>query len=178
MKKIIILAIVCIIVFSFIGCNKKAKIETEDGTVEIDKNNVKVKTKDGEANLEVDDNSVNIKSEDGDANLSISEEGVDLPEGYPKDVIPIIDGAKVISAMDTSNDNKKMYIIAMGSNKEKKEVYDYYLNIIKDAENLTKIDAGGGYMRTGKLGNYAVTIGINESDDDYKSTVSISVGEE
>jgi len=100
MKKIILVLLSIALLLSLVGCGKLMRLK--DGKIGIDK--------DGD----------NIVIDTGDGNITIGEDGGSLPKGYPKDIVPIIKGGKIImSAVDTE-DGIKSYMLNVLVEKEKK----------------------------------------------------------
>lgn len=167
MKKLAVLPILLAISIAFTGCfwssiTGKSTIKTNDGTVTTDKNGIEIKDKDGSTT------SVNT----GDS------KGTSLPEGYPKDIVPVIDGAKIVMSAKNQDANKKItFVIALESKKEITEVGNFYKDVMENAEEKVESEVNNWISIGGKKAknNVLIIVSDNPSDSNMKSLITISI---
>lgn len=164
MKKFIyLLALVLIVVFAA-GCGGDTKvISTDKGSVSVNENENKVK----------------VEGKDGSTSeVSASQDGesVDLPSDYPKDLVPIIDGAKINLATRNEDANKKLsYMVAYYTDKEPKEVNTFYQDALKDLTESQKTEANGDYLISGTKNGNIIWMTINTEDKDGKKQTLVTI---
>lgn len=165
MKKAISLLILLVFAATLTGCGFFSKtIKTDNGSINLDKGQVNVTGKDGSQS------SLNVASEEG--------QSVALPDAYPKDLFPIIDGGIIVMANRNEDANKKVtYWVTYTSDKAAKEIYDFYLDAYKDATETQKMELSGTYSVSGVKGGQQFSTTISSEDKDGKkvSTVMITI---
>ncbi len=143
------------------GCGSGTTVNTKDGAVTIQDNNVKVQTKDG-------------KSE-----ITVGKEGeVSLPDGYPAETVPIITGGKVSAAMKNEDQDKKLtFFVTVTSDKDPKEIKQFYQNALQGATDTTSTETPEGFFTTGTKGDnvYSVTISTDPSNSKQQTIIQIVV---
>lgn len=165
MKKIILSIILVLGIALIAGCGGDTKtINTDKGSVSVneDKNQVEVKTNDGSAQLNVSNN--------GDS--------VALPDDYPKDIVPIMDGARITVANRFEDTTKKAsFQVVFATDKEPREAKNFYDDALKDLTESNKMDLNGTYSIGGQKSgqNIGVIIATNESDGNKQTMVTITV---
>ncbi|MEN8905648.1 MAG: hypothetical protein ABF289_06770 [Clostridiales bacterium] len=153
-------------------------MKTDDGKIEVKDDEVKMKSEDGETEIEVDEEELNIKSKDGDINLSGGEKA-ELPENYPEDIVPIFDGAKIVTSMNSNNDEGISYMITLGSNTSYEDIHKFYKEKMEKNNNYLNMEIEGGYVISGEKDNYTYSIGINDAtEEEYESIITITIGKE
>jgi len=162
--------LVTLIVLSITACGKT--IKTDDGEISLKDGEVEIKTEDGSTTVE--DGKITFEGEDGSAVLEASEDGVDLPDGFPQDLVPIIDDSIILMAIGGNDEGGEEYSITALTNTEVKDVVDFYKDIMSDAEDSTTVAAGDMNIFAGLKNGIHVTITISPTDEDeYKAMISI-----
>ena len=107
MKRVLAVMVILALAFSLSAC----------GPVKISKDGVQIKGPDG-------------------STISLGDK-ISLPDGYPKDVVPIISGGNINFANKTMDDNKQPnYGVMYSIEKPFAEVLSYYKNVFKDATKI------------------------------------------
>lgn len=102
--------------------------------------------------------------------------GVSLPEGYPKDILPIIDGGKIVLANKNEDADKKVsFWVTVSSDKPAQEVYKFYEEAVKDASETQKAQSNDGYYLAGVKGDKRFTISIDPEEKDGKKISNIQI---
>jgi hypothetical protein len=91
-----------------------------------------------------------------------------LPENYPKDRFPLLQGDKVTGAVVSEDNEGNTIYITMISNKDMKEIADYYEKSWGTLGDKVKTVANGAFIVSGQLGKDGILIG-GELKDDEKS---------
>ncbi|MBS4024658.1 MAG: hypothetical protein KGZ96_03170 [Clostridia bacterium] len=91
------------------------------------------------------------------------ENGVQLPLGYPKDIVSIINESSVVmtDVIPSTGDDKEGYMVTIKVDKEEIEIVNYYEEVLKKYQEYNRISMAG------------MTI-LNANKDDYYITVMIS----
>jgi hypothetical protein len=149
MKKSIILIICALLILSLAGCKKT--IKTDDGSISVDKNgNIEAKSNDGTT-----------------TKISSNDKGtVSLPDGYPKDILPVIDGAKIITAAKQDSDGKSSYTVMCDVNKKIEDIAKYYQGKLGDLTDKTETSGTEAYMLIGKKGGYEIAVYTTKDSED------------
>ena len=158
MKKAISLLILLVFAAALTGCGFFSK------TIKTDPGSVSFKGNDGSTSQ------ISVSGKEG--------ESVALPDAYPKDLFPIIDGATILMANRNEDANKKVtYWVTYTSDKAAKEIYDFYLGAYKDATESQKMELSGTYSVSGiKSGQqFSTTISSEDKDGKKVSTVMITI---
>jgi hypothetical protein len=162
MKKYLLTIFLCGIIILSAGCGSEKTYKTNQGTVKVNDNKVEVTTNDG------------TKSQ-----VTTSENGqVSLPAGYPEDIVPIIDGGKIVLANKNEDADKKVsFWITVESDKEAGEVLKFYQEALKDASQIQNTQVNNDYFVSGVKGsnNFTVTVAAN-AEDNKKCNVQIFIG--
>lgn len=178
MRRLACLAVLAVGLLVFAGCGKGVSVDTGDGNANVKDNKVEVKTDDG--SLKVESNKIEVKTEDGKSQLSIGGEGgVSLPDGYPKDIVPIMDGSKITLASRNEDQQKKVsYWLTMSNEKDPEDVYQYYQGALTDLQEINKMESPGYYCITGAKGDSSIMVTVTEesSDKGKQSIIQIVIG--
>lgn len=148
MKRILAVMVIMALAFSLSAC----------GPVKISKDGIQIKGPDG-------------------STVSLGEK-VSLPDGYPKEVAPIIAGGNISFANKTIDDNKQPnYGVMYTVDKPFAEVLSYYKNAFKDATNKSDLESSDFHVLGGTKGAYDFGVTISPTDIDNKkgATVTISI---
>lgn len=146
-------------VFIVVGCGGKT-IKTNNGSMTVKNGNVQVKSNDGST-----------------TNIATNESGkLSLPQGYPEDILPVIDNAKITASQNSTKDSKKSFLVSLEVNKSSEDVIKYYQDKTNDITDKNETNAGNQYILTGKKGEYTVTIYISPANNDAaKTNVILSI---
>ena len=106
----------------------------------------------------------------------IGGKSVELPGDYPKDLVPIFPGAKILMAGKTD----KMFGIQIYTEKSIPEVYEYYVEAMKNAEGLRHDQGDNFFDVEGVKGEYWIFLGgmINEIEGKNMTVVNIHLEKE
>lgn len=132
----------------------------EKGSISVNNDGIKVDSSDGSgAQISINDNGIQVNSNDGSSgSISVGENGmyieknengktskayigVGLPEGYPEDIVPIIDGANLVGGgmkIEKEFEGKKgdAFIISATVDKNIDDIFAYYKDELSDAEKV------------------------------------------
>lgn len=126
------------------------------------------KVVENQTGLDIDQkgDSVTIKGKDGEVTASSSGE---LPEGFPKDVVPVYDG-KITASLKASEG----YTIGIDSTDDVATVWEWYVNEFKDGwevKSEVKVEEGG--LISAEKGDWEVQVTVGAaSGSDAKSTIT------
>lgn len=129
-----------------------------------------------------------LEQNDGDTNSSLSEQGFgdqviskSIPEGWREDLVPIIDGAVITEGSYAELPTGLTWDVEAYSTRSFDDVYAFYKDVMKDAENLVDYTleegAVGGPKGTknliGKKVKYHIAMLILPPED---GKVKLSIG--
>jgi len=158
MKKVISIVLITLLIASFVvGCGSDNK-EEEVGKVDVDASSGEITMKDGDNESVVTTN---------------LDKSVDLPEGYPEDIVPIYADSFLLAASKNSDES---YMVVGLTNDGFDKVAEFYDNILKDAEIIMNYSDADGYNNMGEYKGYTYTILANDETDgdlDYKTAINI-----
>jgi len=135
---------------------------------------------DGIKNIDVEKNQVEIETDEGQE-VTVAkdiDESIDLPDDYPKDIIPVYDDANVIGA--SSNPDGSLVIMCV-SDQKAEEIIEFYKKVLEEAEVTMEQNAEGVYLNMGSLEGLSYTVSVSDSTDTdlgYISSFSIIIMEE
>ena len=158
MKKIIsIFLVILLIGIFFAGCGKDEKIE-EDVDIDVKSNG----------------NEMTVKNGDTEMNVALNlNQSVDLPEGYPENVLPIYKDLFILSGSKNADGS---FVITGLSSDVIADVGNFYDGIFEDGKIIMHMFDEDGYTAMGELENYSYTVLLvdeTDGDTDYKTSVSI-----
>lgn len=120
-------------------------------------------------------------SEDSDVDVDIAKVGgkIDLPDGFPEDLVPVYqkDAAIQVVAARNAKDDINEYVLTFQVPDEPKAVYEFYRDVPKQ-ENQELIELGSMFTITSLIGEYDVKIAImdiSESSEDMNSGITMGV---
>lgn len=161
MKKIIAISVLLFATIFFTGCFRT--IKTDNGTVKVKDNTVEFKGKDG--------SQTTIVTSDNKAS-------VDLPEGYPKAVVPIMDGGKVtVASRNQDSEKRYFYTVSYEHKSQLKEASKYYQEVMKDAQDKYETTDSSTFTLVGtkNKNKVMILIGDSPSDTNMKSVINIVI---
>jgi len=140
LKRLIWLGVMVFVLSVLAGC--QAKTETEGSKVKVSESKVEV------------------QNEQGKTEISIGNEGeVSLPEGYPSDIVPVMEGAKITSATKGGDGS---YNILLASEKSVADIKAYYEGVLAGVSDLQKQEAAGVINMMGTKGDKTFVLNIAE----------------
>lgn len=158
MRKLFVPLALLILLGLMAGCGGKT-VETPEGSVKFDDNQIEVKTQDGQAQVNVGNN--------GQASL---------PEGYPQDLVPIIAGATVTASGRNEDENKAVtYWLTLSSTLPANDVYKYYQDVLKDATGIQSAQVDDTFSIQGTKDNRLVSIVVMKNASEPNCTVQIAI---
>ncbi|MFW6036106.1 MAG: hypothetical protein ACOCRZ_07620 [Halothermotrichaceae bacterium] len=103
-------------------------------------------------------------------------ESLPLPEGYPEDLLPLMEGYNLISFNLKKSDEQQEIWLKYMLNIEDEKVATYYKDILNQGK-LNSFDTWGIYTLTGELEGKDIEIKITEErmHDNFQSIVQISL---
>ena len=164
MKKAVSILILLLIVALFAGCGG-----SDTKTINTDKGSVSVNEK---------ENKVEVKTDDGNkSQISVGQngEGVELPSDYPKDLVPIVDGAKINMANRNENAGKITYWVAYFTDKTPKEVNSFYQDALKALTEPQKAEMNGSYNISGTKDGKIIGVIITTEENDGKKQTLVNI---
>lgn len=158
-KKIVICLMCIIIVLGVIGCNK-ISIKSKDGQLNVGNGKIEYKGDNGE---------------EGEVNISGGKD-LEIPENFPKDIVPIIDGAKVKAVVDMSNNEGAGQNVTFSSNESIDKVHKFYEEKLKNSENFVKMQFGEGYSLAGEKDGFGYSVVISKQEKSDETMIMITIG--
>lgn len=172
MKKLFKLFCIVILMFTLSACNSDTKQSKNDVPINTDDTNFT----DNEKPIEtIEEN--NTDEEENSNTLEIDIEGnLSLPEGYPKQIVPLYKPIKIglTNRFNISSDTIG-YEIQYVSDSDVEDVHNYYVSILKDSQDFYDMSMEPTYSISGYKENYAITLIITPSATDPDKT-SVTIG--
>ena len=164
-KKMYLLMGIAFLTMTLFGC-KKAEETVEDqiaNKVVESITDVEVSTKGDVTTIETEQGTVDIATD--------SSESVEIPDGYPQDILPVYDDDHVVVAMDNGEAG---YSISAYTKDDFEQVVSFYEDVLEEASVLMQQKDVDFYTSMGELEGYTYTIMIESSDeDDYAYLLTI-----
>jgi len=108
--------------------------------------------------VKVSENKIEVQNEQGKSEVSIGNEGeVSLPEGYPSDIVPVMEGAKITTATKSEDGS---YNVLLASEKSLADIKAYYEGVLAGVSDLKKQDAGDVINMMGTKGDKTFVLNI------------------
>lgn len=161
-KTIAVVLTIAIAAVLFSGCGRT--IKTKDGSISLKDGSIELKGNDG--------STTTIQTSDG-------KKGGSLPDNYPENLVPLIDGYKIVMSGKNTKDGKAVYTIIYECNKEIQDAGEFYKKVMDGTEDSNVTESEELIMLSGVKDKYNVSIIIARAGDekDYKADVTISVEE-
>ena len=154
MKKIVsIILIILFTSFMVAGCGPGSKAENVS--------NQNTGTDSSDSSTEISSGIKEIEEKSGtEINVSIGQMGnsMSLPEGYPKDVIPLLDDANIVNVNDAGDTVSKAIGIGYITKKSLEDAIMFYQDVMKDGAIDMENKADDNFMIFGSKDDYVVTI--------------------
>ena len=102
-------------------------------------------------------------------------QNVDLPKGYPKDLVPLCQPVSIHAAAES---NEKELTIAYTSKATPKEAANFYKDVMADATSKTTADMGDIAIIDGIKAGKKISIAVAATeDDDVQSYITVVVSD-
>jgi hypothetical protein len=128
-----------------------------------------------EVSVEEDSDEIKITGEGSESVVTKDmDKSVDLPEGYPEEVIPLYDDLFLVTAMKRDDGS---FAISGGSEDSIESVGNFYEEILTDAKVMMKDFSADAYSNMGEFEGHTYTINISEPEgelvDRFESYIMI-----
>jgi hypothetical protein len=131
--------------------------------------------KDGSKNEEASSNSVQSSSNNaeknsgGDIKVNLGNSGVNLslPEGFPKDVVPLLGDANIINVID--NKESKAIGITYTTERSFEDAIAFYQEVIKDGVECSETASENGYLMFVKKSGVDISVVVSKYEDEKVS---------
>jgi len=155
-----------------IGCNG---IKTEDGTISFKDGKIEIENEEGTATLTED--GMTFNDEDGEGSVSFNESGMKLPKDYPEDIIPVIDDSMIIMSGKVDEDETIAYSLSLVIEKDAKEVYEYYMDIMSEGtiEYTGQSNQGGNIIGSKDGAEISITVLSDSKPNECNAAIVVSV---
>jgi hypothetical protein len=110
------------------------------------------------------DNPVDEPGKGEESYFTLLEE-VEIPEEYPKDIYPILEGDKTYNAMATENESGIAVYLSVASERKMKEIVDYYEKSWGTLADKSKQVSTNDFVLSGAIGNDEILITGTYYDD-------------
>lgn len=173
MKKLLSGILLLVLLFTLVGCGG-ISIPTEDGgKMSFGKDGFTIEGADGSKGKFSTDNEggVVFESDDG-SELRIGED-LDLPDGYPEDILPLYKKDSIIST--TASDES--YYVMFISKASVDDSIKYYKDLVEGLEGNTVTTSDTGAMIFAKIDGRECAIMIYEdTENKNKANISLTIG--
>ena len=155
MKRLLVIVFMFLLIFTLlVGCGGgEATAENPDVEVDAGKD---------EATLTTDETEVTYTTD--------MEKSLDIPDGYPSDVLPVYKDLMITAAANNADGS---YVIVGFSNDELADIADFYEEFLEEANVMTKSMAEDMYINMGDNNGATYTITSEPNDDDELDVASI-----
>jgi predicted small lipoprotein YifL len=158
MKKFLcVFTIFIMMVSSFAGCGSKGGSKDSNKNEQTSNNPVKSSTNDASKNSET-----GVKVDMGKIGTGLS-----LPDGFPKDVVPLLGDANIINVID--NKAAKAIGITYTTGKKFEDAVAFYSQVLKDAGERSETKTDGGYLLFGKKAGIDLSVVVSKYEGEKVS---------
>lgn len=131
----------------------------------------------GGEDVDIDSGKDEITVETDSSELTVSTDmgkSVDLPDGYPGEVLPVYEGLFIQGA--SKNDDGSYVVIGL-SNDSIADISAFYEEVLKDASVMMKESSEENYMNMGEVAGVTYTVAVNPAIEDfgYENSVNLIV---
>ncbi|MHB9145817.1 MAG: hypothetical protein ACYC5Y_10845 [Symbiobacteriia bacterium] len=176
MKRALALLALLAMATVFIGCGT---VKTDAGRVSTKNGKVEFKGNDGSNVVVNDKGEVQMKSADGTAVASLGTGK--LPDGYPSNLLPVMEGGTIVSAWKSADQGLTNYSVMYEITAKPEKLKEYYESLLKDTKDFSSLDATAAgtvnYLLTGGRDGFKLSVTIMLGDGG-KSVVNLALGEE
>ncbi len=179
MKKQFILLTLVMFLAACGGSSDNSSEKSEDKKKD-NKDNVEVKTDKGSISVDGESGSMVLEGEDGSKVEFSVGEGQKIPDGFPKDIVPIYKGAKIMATSKNLVDDKESFLVSLGSDDSVDDLADFYKSKFSKKEIKTSMNMNGMHIMAIEKGGYAISIQIVPAEDEKygKSAANITAAKE
>lgn len=163
MKKILSILFVLGLLLVTAGCGGKTEAPPDETAVSGESN-----TDDAIEDVDISNSGqkIEITTEDGNkATLTTDEEGTELPDGYPTDILPVFPDGKIVFTM---TNGEKNYSVQQITETGIKEIYTFYLDTLKDASDVVKMESSEGFSIMCRKNGYVINVVCTKTEEDDK----------
>lgn len=185
MKKVFVLLLTLLIIFSLGACStdkeeQPKNITSEENHEDKGAKEDKVDGAGQSASSDKEDTKKDVNStvDRGKSNI-INEEKI--PEGYKKDLVPIVEGSEIYDGQKLEGYENTTYGLMCYSEEEQDYIVEFYKDVMKNAKGKTEGSLNpGSYYIDGTVENVKVYIVISEENGEnynekYKSSFTITM---
>lgn len=151
MKTLCKILVIILIIVLMVGCGSKPK---DGGDISIGKDKV------------------GIKDESGKLEIG---EGVDLPKGYPKDIVPLYEPESILVSWEGEEGE---YGINYTSKGTLKEATDFYKAILEDASEKYVMVSDEGAAFSGTKCGIVIAVGMDYDKSNEKTNIIINIAKD
>lgn len=181
LKKVSLVIVSMLLISVLAGCGGISIPDGDGGKIKLGKDTIEFTDENGETgSISVDEKSGSVSFEGSDGSASFSAGG-GLPEGWPVDFMPIIDGGEVIQGgrVEEESDGEKHVTIhaVVDIDMSMDEVAAFYGDVMKGAEDLTKMNSKNMTTIGGVLDGIETLILIqpNGSVDNAEFVITLNI---
>jgi hypothetical protein len=119
---------------------------------------------------------------DGEQSQVNMDGGLQLPLGYPKELVPIMPKATLvlIDIIPASNDSREGYMVSAKSSELEADIVNYYTDLLQEFSSFEKMSLPGMQIITAQNNPYFITLMITENTlgGDEPSLIQITLVDE
>lgn len=155
------------------GNNKKNNETTEDAK----KDKIELKSDEGSVSIDGNEGKMVIKAEDGSKVEVNVGDNQSLPDGFPKDIVPIYKNSKIIATSRNLVDEKESFLVSIGSDDSVDDIAKFYKSQFSKKEIKTDVNMNEMSMLAIEKDGYTISIQVipAEDEDFGKSAATITV---
>lgn len=159
------------------GGNSDKNSESFDDNKKESKNKVELKSDNGSITIDGEDGKMVMEGEDGSKVEVNVGEGQSVPDGFPKDIVPIYKDAKILATSKNYVDEKESFLISFGSDDSVDDITNFYKSKFSKKEIKTNMNMNGMSMLAIEKDGFTISIQILPAEDDEygKSAANITV---
>lgn len=118
-----------------------------------------------------------FKSEDGnELSISVDDQGgLDLPQGYPAKLVPIIEDSAIVTSSRSSKEGKIFLWVSLLTDKSVKDAFKYYQSALNTAKNKEEVSLNGMYSISGLLEDSEICVIVTDYNSDSKAICSVNI---
>ena len=131
-----------------------------------------VSTADGSVEIDEEDGTASFEDDEGNAFTS----STDLPDGFPSDEVPLIDGA-IVQGLAIDQDSQRGYTVTIDVASSPQEAFDEARDLLEDAGYGVAMESTSGGAATGGFESDVWTVLVTSTPIDGGSSVSYIIGE-
>ena len=170
MKKLLSFLIVLMMIISLVACSgndSKKEIINESNQTEEDTN------EDNESSTDVDTDAIDTDEISNSDTVKV----VPLPENYPEDLLPIMEGSKVDFGGQSESNGKEEIFVRLLSSKDTNEIFEFYKDVLSEKTDIDESQFAGILTIKCFLEYKDITIDVLETNeyDGFISLIRITI---